>query len=107
MWCKDEGSRFFTVTNWDYLGVWACKQEACQKQAQDWLSDNTVSHSDLLTEFGGWVYVIRNNGKKESGWSIQGDAYREVEEGPYWILVKDKHHRSKCVTLDKLRYWND
>ena len=45
--------------------------------------------------------------KDGSGWKIKGDAYRESEETPYWILVRDdKRRRSKCVTLDVLRQWN-
>jgi hypothetical protein len=72
-----------------------------------WLEANTMSNEALLQELGDLVYVQRSGGRKESGWSIRGDAYRENVDGPFWVLVRDnKRRRSKCVTLDKLRSWN-
>ena len=44
---------------------------------------------DLIELYSEWIYVIRTNGKKESNWVINGDVYKEKENGPYWVEVKD------------------
>lgn len=104
--CDEQGDHFLGVTNQPYVGLWICKVPKCEEQAKSWLDEATMSHKDLSDEFGAWVYVQRSNGRKESGWIIRGDAYQDEENGPFWVSVRDKHRRSKCVTLDKLRSWN-
>ena len=106
--CKIEcNPLILNVKDHPYIGMQVCDSQDCKKVAQSWLTLNTITNKSLQEEFGDWVYIHRTNGKKESGWTIKGDAYRESEETPYWILVRDnKRHRSKCVTLDVLRQWN-
>ena len=92
-----------SVKDHPYVGMQVCNNQRCNEVAQSWLALNTITNESLKKEFGDWVYICRTNGKKESGWKIKGDAYRESEETPYWILVRDdKRRRSKCVTLDVL-----
>jgi len=104
--CDEQGDHLLGVYKQPYIGLWICNMPACEEVAKSWLNGTTVDHEILLKEFGSWVYVQRSNGMKESGWIIHGDAYQEEENGPFWVSVRDKHHRSKCVTLDLLRSWN-
>jgi hypothetical protein len=105
--CDEQGVHFTGVALRPYIGLWACNGESCMEKVMSWLEANTMSNEALLQELGDLVYVQRSGGRKESGWSIRGDAYRENVDGPFWVLVRDnKRRRSKCVTLDKLRSWN-
>jgi len=104
--CDGKGNCFLRVTNQPYIGLWTCNIPDCKERATSWLDKTTLDRETLSKEFGEWVYVLRSNGKKESGWIIYGDAYQDEVGGPFWVSVKDKYRRSKCVTLDTLRSWN-
>jgi hypothetical protein len=104
--CDEPGDHLLGVSKQPYMGLWICKVPECKERAKSWLHDTTMNHKTLFDEFGPMVYVQRSNGRKESGWIIQGDAYQDEENGPFWVSVKDKHRRIKCVTLAKLRSWN-
>lgn len=104
--CDSTGNHFLRVRDRSYVGLWICSSFSCKEQAHSWLAKSTISLDVLSKEFGEWVYVQRSNGRKESGWIICGDAYQDEANGPFWVTVKDKHHRSKCVTLERLRSWN-
>ena len=104
--CNNIGNHFLKVNGHSYRGLWICNNFDCKQQALLWLNLTTISINALFKEFGSSVYVQRTNGLKETGWVIQGDAYQDQENGPFWVSVKDKHRNSKCVTLENLRSWN-
>lgn len=104
--CDKKGSNFLKVIGQPFIGIWICDKNSCNERALSWLDKTTITNKCLLEEFGDWIIVQRSNGKQESGWTIQGDAYQDEENGPFWVLVRDKHRRSKCITLDTLRSWN-
>lgn len=104
--CNSIGNQFLRVVGQPFLGLWICETPECKTRALSWLDNTTIDNKTLIDELGDWVYVHRSNGKKESGWVIQGDAYQDEKDGPFWVSVQDKHRRSKCVTLSNLRHWN-
>ena len=106
--CQEKtASRLLGIPAHPYIGLQSCDQPSCAETCQEWIDTCTMSVDDLRTEFGEWVYVIRSNGKQESGWWIKGSAYQDKDGGPHWVRLCDKRKRlSKCVTLDVLRSWN-
>lgn len=105
--CESQGSNFLIVKGQPFQGLRICESPDCKKRASRWLDNATIANDRLVNEFGDWVYVRRSSGRKESGWIIEGDAYQDSEDGPFWVCVKDKHRHSKCVTLATLRSWNN
>ena len=105
--CGDkESKRNLSVRKHDYVGFNVCNDENCNLVSQIWLEEKTISNKNLRKEIGDIFYVKRTNGRKESGWEIRGDSYQEFEDGPYWVLVSKKS-KSKCITLEMLRKWNN
>jgi len=104
--CNNTSTNFLSVSKHPYLGLVVCDVDTCKEQAKSWLEKTTIRNECLTNEFGPFVDVRRTNGQKESGWVIYGDAYKEKEDGPFWVSVKDKHHHSKCIRLDLLKSWN-
>ena len=104
--CKDIGRNFLRVNGQNFKGLWICESNPCKKIVLEWLDKATISNSSLVEELGKNIYVYRSNGRKESGWQIEGDAYQDEYNGPFWVSVKDKYRRSKCITLSTLRSWN-
>ena len=90
-----------------YMGLYSCDSIMCRSTAKWWLHSSTKTNKALRLEFGEWVYIRRSTGVTESGWTIEGPAYQEEAEGPFWVHVCDKRGKSrKCVTLQTLRNWN-
>jgi len=104
---QKDGTRIMGIAAHRYIGLQSCDDQECFETCQEWLDACTINNDDLNTEFGEWVYVVRSDGKQESGWWIQGTAYQDKNGGPYWVRLCDRKDRlSKCVTLDVLRSWN-
>ena len=106
--CNNEGAKFISVNNKAYTGLWTCGDRVCMKQITSWINRSIINNNLLIEELGDLIYVRRSNDKKESGWTIEGDAYQEEKGGPFWVMVRNnKKRKSKCVTLEKLRSWNN
>ena len=103
---QSSGSCVVGVNAHPYVGLQSCEDDSCLNTAKEWLKMSTKTNKELKAELGEWVYVERSNGRKESGWRIEGSAYQEKSTGPYWVRVKDKKRHNKCVTLETLRVWN-
>ena len=102
---KKNETTFVSVPNELYKGYNMCDSTSCQDKIQNWMEATTITIEKLKGEFGPWVYIRRTSGKLESEWNIASSAYREEDDGPFWVTVR-KRHRSKCVTLTELRKWN-
>jgi hypothetical protein len=106
--CNNKGVQFISVNNKEYTGFWTCGDQSCIQQIKYWINRSIISNNLLIEELGDIVYVRRSNNRKELGWTIEGDAYQEEKGGHFWVIVRNnKKHQSKCVTLEKLRDWNN
>lgn len=106
--CEEEkGNNFMRVNNNDYIGIQTCDKEECKSLGSRWIEESIISSETLKKEFGDKLYVLRSSGKKESGWEIQGNAYRDGDDSPFWVFVrKEKLRQTKCVSIHSLRSWN-
>jgi hypothetical protein len=105
--CDNKSVKFICVANNAYIGFWTCGDHACMKQIKSWIKRISISNDLLIKELGDQVYVRRSNGRKESGWTVEGDAYQEEKGGAFWVMVRNKRRQSKCVSLEMLRAWNN
>ena len=104
---KEKGNNFIKVNNGDYIGIQTCDNEECKSLGSIWLEESVISCEKLKEEFGDKLYVLRSNGKKEFGWEIQGNGYRDSDDSPFWVIVRqEKLRQSKCVSIVSLRIWN-
>ena len=104
--CNSNGATFRALNRLCYLGFWCCSSEDCINKIEQAIALITISNKHLIKEFGDKVCVVRNNGSKESNWTIVGDSYQEHKNGPFWINIKNNERKSKCITLDIMRLWN-
>tara|TARA_Y100000389_G_scaffold129747_1_gene127207 strand:+ start:909 stop:1286 length:378 start_codon:yes stop_codon:yes gene_type:complete len=104
--CNSRGHDFIPVNTRSYIGLWVCNKENCINKAKSWINTATIDKKELQKQFGNWVYVQRSNGTEESEWLIVSNAVKEKHDGPYWLYVSKKH-KTKCVTLEKLKSWNN
>ena len=106
--CEEKsGNNRLRVNKNAYIGIQTCDDDECKALGLRWMEESIISQEKLMKEFGDHVYVLRSSGKKESGWEIQGNAYRDGDDSPLWVMVRNrKHHQSKCVSIATLRQWN-
>lgn len=88
-----------------YFGISTCDNKKCINLCKESLEKNTISMKELKEKYNKELKVLRSNGKLEKGWIIDGLAYREEENGPFWVKVT-KDYNCKFVSLDKLDVWN-
>ena len=103
--CKKAGTKKYTIPYSKYKGLVACENPVCRNAVKTSLLDTTIPLIKLVEEFGEFVKVARSNGEIESDWRIVSYAYRDEEDGPFWIFVSKKE-MSKCTTLENLRRLN-
>ena len=106
--CEEKKSdNFMRVNKNSYIGIQTCNNEECKSLGLQWMDESVISEENLRKEFGNKFNVLRSSGKKESGWEIQGNAYRDGDNSPFWVFVRqEKRRQSKCVSIISLRQWN-
>jgi len=106
--CKENNGTIFHRIKFDpYKGMVSCENTNCIENINYYFGKHTKKLENLIELYGEWIYVIRSNGKKESNWVIYGDAYKEKEDGPYWVEVKHNvKNKTKLVTIDHIIEWN-
>jgi len=95
---EEKGNNFNKVNRDDYIGIQTCDNEECKSLGSIWLEESVISCEKLKEEFGDKLYVHRSNGKKEFGWEIQGNAYRDGDDSPFWVNVRQQKRR-KCYIV--------
>jgi len=106
--CEEKKSEnFIRVNKNTYIGIQTCKDDECKSLGLEWVKESVITVENLRKEFGEKFYVLRSSGKKESGWEMQGNAYRDGDDSPFWVFVRhEKRRQSKCVSIVELRRWN-
>jgi len=106
--CKEnKGTIFHKIKSNPYIGMVSCENISCIDNINLNFDKHIIKIENLIKLYGEWIYVIRSNGKKESNWVINGDAYKEKGNGPYWVEVKHNvKNKTKLVTLDEVSEWN-
>ena len=104
---EKKSENFIHVNKNSYIGIQTCKNDNCKSLGLEWMKTSVITIENLRKEFSDDFYVIRSSGKKESGWEIHGNAYRDEYESPFWVFVRhEKRRQTKCISIDKLRLWN-
>jgi hypothetical protein len=106
--CKDNiATKFICVGDIPFIGLQHCTNIECINKAKMWLTSSTINMDKLKETYGETIIIQRSNGKKESGWKVCSDAYKEDSNGPFWVKVKDNTKRnSKYISLPFLQAIN-
>lgn len=103
--CKKVGTKTYTIPYSKYKGLVACDNSDCRNSVKTCLLKTTIPLAELIEELGEIVNVDRSNGNLETGWRLTSYAYRDEENGPFWVFVS-KNEMTKCITLENLRRLN-
>lgn len=105
---KDNSNVYYHLNRNPYMGMISCNIEECKLVIKESFKKVTKNVQYLYSNDKDWIYVVRTSGKKESKWITNGNAYKEKENGPFWIEVKHlSKNKSKIVLLEDLEKWNN
>lgn len=103
--CRRPAKKMYSLPFSKYLGLVCCENVNCSNILKISMRETTKPLEILIDKFGETVKVKRSNGELEKDWNIISYAYKEEENGDFWVHVsKDKN--TKCVTLRELEEWN-
>jgi hypothetical protein len=107
--CKSNREiNFYRLRFNPYIGMISCGNKTCIDIINNSIEKNIKKLDNLIETYGKWIYVIRSNGKKESNWNICSDAYREKENGDFWVEVKHgTKNKTKTIKLSNITEWNE
>jgi len=106
--CKNNiSTEFISVNNVQFMGLQHCSNTKCCDTATLWLSNTTIDQDELKEKYGETIIIQRSNGKKESGWKLCSNAYKEKEDGPFWVKVRNQMKtNTKYISLQTLQAIN-
>lgn len=102
--CKINCAKYtYNVKSNIYIGVVSCNTVYCQDYLLNSVEKTTKSYESLYNKYGKWISIIRTNGTKDSGWTINGDAYQEKENEPFWVeVIKPSEKIKKIIDLESI-----
>jgi len=106
--CVDNKStQFISVKAFPHKGLQYCSNSTCKNTINEWMKISTIPIETMIKKFGTTISIRRSGGKRESGWVIVSDGYKEIQEGDFWVkIVNSTGKQSKIVTITMLEVWN-
>lgn len=102
---ESSSNKSLTLSNNRLIGWKICDNIDCKNKVKSWVKKTTIKNFELRKIFGDEVNVLRNSGKMEKDWEIDGEAY--LDKCEKWLIkVRKKNTRiSKCLDLEIFRSW--
>ena len=83
-----------------FFGWTSCNKKDCDEKIKQSYNETTIDIDTLIKKYGKKITIARSNLTLEHDWEFDSNASKEVEDGPYWVFVKNiSQNKRKEVTL--------
>ena len=90
-----------------YFGWESCNQDDCNKVIKHSYENTVVKKEELVEKYGNFIKVKRTSGLVDDKWEFDSDAQQELNNGEFWVYVKNQQlNKRKEINLGQIKELN-